>query len=152
MTLVDTAVATVHLLFAGLWTGSVLFVAYAVLPTAVAGEVDAGPLRTIVGKLTTVSRASALLLLLSGGHMAGTGYTTESLFGTGRGHLVLTMVLLWFVLAGLVEVGASRMRDGLDQRKVRAPARSARGLFRAAAVVALLLLVDAGLLAGGVTF
>jgi uncharacterized membrane protein len=152
VTLVDAAAATVHLLFAGLWTGSVLFVTYAVLPTAVAGRIDADPLRTIVGRLTTVSRASALLLLLSGGHMAGTGYTAESLFGTGRGHLVLTMVLLWFLLAGLVEVGASRMRDGLDRQKVRSPARSARRLFQAAAVVALLLLVDAGLLAGGVTF
>lgn len=152
MAVIDTVMASAHLLFAGLWTGSVLFAAYAVIPTAASGDINAGPLDTIVGKLTTVSRASALFLLLSGGHLAGTRYTTESLFGSPRGHLVLAMVALWFVLAALVEIGASKMRDGLDEQKVRSPARDAQTLFTAAAVVALLLLVDAGLLLGGVPF
>ncbi|SEO22413.1 Copper resistance protein D [Halogranum amylolyticum] len=150
MAVIDAAMASAHLLFAGLWTGSVLFTSYAVLPTAASGDIDVAPLETIVGKLTTVSRASALFLLLSGGHLAGTRYTAESLFGSPRGHLVLAMVVLWFVLAALVEIGASKLRDGLDERKVRTPARDARRLFTAAAVVALLLLVDAGLLLGGV--
>jgi hypothetical protein len=43
------------------------------------------------------------------------------------------MVALWFVLAGLVEVGSSRLQDALR-------------LYGAASVVALLTLVDAGLL------
>lgn len=152
MAAVDVAATTIHLLFAGLWTGSVLFVTYAVLPAAVAGDIGVAPLRTLVGKLTTVSRASALLLFLSGGHMAGTTYSVGRLFGSPRGHLVLTMVGLWFVLAALVEVGSSRMRDGLDDRKVRTPARDAQRLFQAAAVVSLLLLVVAGFLAGGLPF
>jgi hypothetical protein len=152
MAVIDAVMASAHLLFAGLWTGSVLFTAYAVIPTAANGDINAGPLDAIVGKLTTVSRASALFLLLSGGHLAGTRYTTESLFGSPRGHLVLTMVALWFVLAALVEIGASKMSDGLDEQKVRSPARDAQTLFTAAAVVALLLLVDAGLLLGGVPF
>ncbi|MFC6725187.1 CopD family protein, partial [Halobium palmae] len=132
MVLVDALAATVHLLFAGLWTGSVLFVTYAVLPTAVAGDIDVDPLRTIVTRLSTVSKASSLALLLSGGYMATTRYGVDSLLGSGRGHLVLAMVALWFVLSGLVETATSRMRDGLDERKVRTPARDTRRLFRAA--------------------
>lgn len=152
MAVIDSVMASAHLLFAGLWTGSVLFTAYAVVPTAVAGDINAGPLSTLVGKLTTISRASSLFLLLSGGHLAGTRYTTGSLFGSPRGHLVLTMVVLWFVLAALVEIGSSKLRDGLQDKKVRTPARDAQRVFTAAAVVALLLLVDAGLLLGGLPF
>lgn len=152
MSVIDSVMASAHLLFAGLWTGSVLFTAYAVLPTALTGEVNAGPMEAIVGKLTNVSRASALFLLLSGGHLAGTRYTAESLFGTSRGYLVLAMVALWFVLAALVEIGSSKLTDGLDQNKVRTPAHDAKPFFTAAAVVALLLLVDAGLLLGGLPF
>jgi hypothetical protein len=146
MSLVDAAVYVVHLGFAALWTGSVLFVAYAVLPLARDGSLNATPLGTIAGKLTTVSRVSALLLFLTGGHMAAAGYTVESLFGTTRGHLVVAMLLLWFALAALVEVGASRLTDGTGQDKVRDPARNATRLFQAASGVAVLLLVDAGLI------
>ena len=149
MSIIDSAMGVTHMLFAGLWTGSVLFTAYAVVPTAAAGDINAGPLDAIVGKLTTVSRASALFLFLSGGHLAGTLYTVESLTGSPRGHLVITMLVLWFLLAALVEVGASKMRNGLDQQKVRTPAHDALRFFQAAAVVALLLLVDAGLLLAG---
>lgn len=152
MTLVDALAYSAHLLFAGLWTGTVLFVTVGVLPPALRGNADPDPLGFAVSRLTTISRASAVVLLLSGGHMAGTGYTVESLVGTSRGHLVLAMVLLWFVLAALVEVGAAKMRRGLDARRVRTPAHDARPFFRGASVVALLLLLDAGLLAGGLPF
>ncbi len=150
MTLVDAAIVATHLLFAGLWTGSVLFVAYAVVPTAARGDLNAGPLETFAGKLTTVSRASALLLFVTGGHMAASRYDVSSLTGTTRGHLVLGMLALWFLLGGLVEVGAGRLTDGASRDKVREPARSARRLFQAASVVAVLLLVDGGLLAVGI--
>ena len=62
---------------------------------------------------------------------------------------MFVMVALWFVLAALVERGAGKMRRGLDDRKVRTPAHDARPYFRAASVVAVLLLLDAGLLADG---
>lgn len=146
MSLIDAGAYAVHLLFAGLWTGSVLFVWYAVLPLAHEGELDAAPLGTLAGKLRTVSRTSAVVLLLSGGYMAVRRYTVGTLTGSGGGHLVLTMVALWFVLAGLVEVGAGRLVDGADRNKVREPAREARRLFRAASAVAVLLLFEAGLL------
>ena len=148
MALADALSNVVHLLFAGLWTGSVIFVTYAVLPAARAGDLNAAPLSSITGKLTTVSRVSSLLLFVTGGHMAGTGYTVESLTGSPRGHLVLTMVGLWLVLTALVEVGASRLTEGTEADKVRAPARNATRIMQAATVVSLLLLVVAGALAG----
>lgn len=149
MALADAVSVVTHLLFAGVWTGSVVFVTVGVLPLAVRGEINAGPLEWIAGRLTTVSRASALLLFVTGGHMAGTGYTVETLTGTTRGYLVLAMLGLWFVLAALVEVGASRLTDGASRDKVRNPAREARRPLQAATVAALALLVVGGLLAGG---
>jgi hypothetical protein len=148
MSAVDAAVFGVHLLFAGLWSGSVLFSTYAVLPTAMNGDGSPGPLAAITDKLTTVSRVSALLLLLTGGHLAGTRYTAASLTGSGRGHLVITMVVLWFLLAALVEIGASKLQDGFDAQKVREPAREARPFLLGASLVAIALLLDAGAILG----
>lgn len=147
--LVDTVVYTTHMLFAGLWTGGVVLFATAVLPPAVRGDLRPEPLATLTGRLTNLSRLSALLLLLTGGHMAGIRYTFESLVGSPRGHLVLTMVGSWLVLAAVVEVGGSKMREGLSEEKVRTPARKARRFYQAGAAVAVLLLVVAGLLISG---
>lgn len=149
MSLVDGGVMALHLLFAAVWVGSVVFVTLAVLPLARAGDADAAPLERLVDRLSTVSRTSAVVMLLTGGHAAGSWYTVESLTGTGRGHLVLAMVALWLVLAALVEVGAARLRAGFEEKRVRAPARANRKWFLAASVVGVALFVDAGLLATG---
>lgn len=149
MALVDAAVVATHLLFAGLWTGSVLFVTAAVVPVAARGDLDATPLSAIAGRLRWITRASAVVLFLTGGHLAASRYTAASLTGTTGGYLVLAMLALWFVLAGLVEAATGRLVDGANERKVREPARRSRRLLQAASVVALLLLVDAGLLASG---
>lgn len=61
----------------------------------------------------------------------------------------MTMIVLWLLLGALVEVGAGRLRDGFDREKVREPEREARRLLQGATVVSLLLLVDAGVLVGG---
>jgi hypothetical protein len=148
MSFVDAAIFATHLVFAGLWAGTVLFTSYAVLPTALAGDLRAGTLSTLTGKLQTVSRASSVLLLVTGGHLAATRYTTESLFGSGRGYLVLAMVVLWFTLAALVEIGASKLTDGVAQQKVRQPAADARPFLLGASLTAVLLLVDAGAILG----
>ena len=148
MSVIDTAMYVVHLVFAGLWSGTVLFTSYAVIPAALSGNLRAGSLAALAGKLKTVSRASSLLLFLSGGHLAGALYTVPSLFGSTRGYLVLAMVALWFVLSGLVEVGASKLAEGTNQQKVRQPAAEARPFLLGASAVAVLLLVDAGLLLG----
>lgn len=149
MALVDQALMAVHLLFAAVWTGSVVFVTWAVLPLARDGEVSPGPLRSVVARLRTLSRLAAVVLLLTGGHVASTIYTADSLFGSTRGHAVLGMVALWLALVALVEVGSGRLDDGLSVDKLREPARNATAVYRAAAVVSLLLLLDAGWLAGG---
>lgn len=141
MAVTATVVYALHLLFAGLWTGSVAYAA-ATLPR-VAGDLSASARDDLVGTLRNVSRASAVVLLLTGGYMLTlAGYTEGgALTGTGRGHLVLTMVGLWAVLAGLVEVAGGRLDDGRD----------AATLLYGAAVVAVALLLDAGaLVAGGV--
>lgn len=149
MALADTASAVVHLVFAGLWTGSVAFVTVGVLPLAHRGEMNAAPLAFVAGRLKTVTRVSALLLFATGGHLAGTRYTVGSLTGSPRGHLVLTMLALWFLLAALVEIGAKRLSEGANEEKVREPARRARLPMQAATITAILLLVVGGLLSGG---
>lgn len=146
MALVETAVAATHLLFAGLWTGSVVFFALGIVPVAARGDLDATPFSSLAGSLRRISRVSALILFLTGGHMAGTQYTVDSLLGSTTGWLVLSMLGLWFALAGLTEVGTGRVIDGTGQRKVREPARASKRLFQAAAVVAAFLLIDGGLL------
>lgn len=145
---VAIGVSIVHLIFAALWTGSVAFVTLAVLPTAMSGESEPAPLSSMIERLQTVSRTSAVLLLLTGGHLAASQYTFGTLTGNIRGNLVIAMLVLWFLLAGLVEVGSSKLLDGFDEQKLRAPARNARPFFFGASVVALLLLVDAGYLIG----
>lgn len=144
--MVDTFLAqTAHLVFAAIWAGSVFYVAFVVLPLARDGRFNTTkPLEAISGKLTTISRVSALVLLLSGGHLAGTRYTTETLVGDTNGQLVLLMVVLWFALAALVEIGAQRLESGLNGKKLREPAADALGLYRGAAVVAVALLVVGG--------
>jgi len=149
MSLVDTAMFAVHLGFAALWTGSVLFLTAAVLPTARDGTISPETLGTVTSRFKLLSRASILLLFVTGGHLAGSLYTVDSLTGSPRGHLVLTMLVLWFVLAGLTEVGAARISDGVEGRKVRTPATDARPFFYAGSVVAVLLLLDASLLTAG---
>ncbi|PSP92902.1 transporter [Halobacteriales archaeon QS_4_62_28] len=138
----------VHMAFAALWTGSVVFVTTAVLPTAMSGDSNSGPLSSMIGRLQTVSRTSALLLFLTGGHLAATQYGATALLSSYRGYLVIAMLVFWFVLAGLVEVGSAKLTDGFDQQKLRAPAREARPFFLGASVVSLLLLLDAGILLG----
>lgn len=149
---VDLAVATVlHVVFGALLTGSVLFFTYAVNPAAHAGDVPPETFATAVSKLTTVTRVSAVVLLLTGGHQSGVVYTAETLTGTGRGYLVLAMLVLWFALVVLVEMAASKHREGLKREKIRTPAREARPFLLAASVAAVLVLVDAGLLAANVS-
>lgn len=146
MAIADTTSAVVHLVFAGLWTGSVLYFVGAVLPLAREGEVNAAPLSALTDRLTWITRVSALLLFLTGGHIAAQRYTAERLTGDPDGHLVLTMVALWLILAVVVEFGARRLQQGFDRQKVREPARNNRWLFGVAGLVSILLLIVAGML------
>jgi len=147
MSLVDAAMWSLHVGFAVLWTGSVFFVTLAVVPLATRGTIGTDALATVVDRLRWITRIAALAFLASGGHMAGTLYTIETLTSTGRGHLVLTMLALWFVITGLIEVASGKLADGLDVGRLRAPAREAKPFFYAAAGLSVALVGTAGLLA-----
>jgi uncharacterized membrane protein len=147
MNVINPVMWSVHVGFAVLWVGSVLFVTLAVLPPALRGDIGTVALGSVVGRLRWITRISAVAFVVSGGHMAGTLYTFEALTGTPRGHLVLTMLGLWFVGTGLVEVGGSKLADGLDADKLREPARDAKPFLYGASAVSVGLIVTAGLLA-----
>jgi uncharacterized membrane protein len=145
-----TGLYAIHVLFAGLWTGAVVFLTWGILPSAQDGSLNAEPLSAITDRLTLLSRVSAVLLPLTGIRMAMLLNYTEQviLLETTAGHLLIGMIVLWLVLIGLVEVGASKLTDGTSQQKVREPARNARPFFLGATLVAVLLLIDAGLILG----
>ena len=144
MAIVDSISVAIHLLTGAVWAGTVTFVVVGVLPAAREGQLNAEPLGAIAGSLRSVSRVAAVLLVLTGGHLlAARGYLGERLYASGDGHLVLTMVGLWLVATGLVEVGTGRLVDGAGDRKVRGPARAATRFLQGAAVLAALVLVDA---------
>lgn len=138
-------VFVVHTVFAALWTGSTLAVAGAVIPAAQRDLLDADALSLVARRFTYLTLASVLLLLATGGHLAGTLYTTESLQSTGRGHLVLAMVALWLALAGILHFATRRLTVD-DSETVESAAASARPWFLAASAVSVALLVVAGLL------
>lgn len=146
-TLVSLAV---HVVVGAVWVGAVVFVVAGVLPVAREGRLNADPLGAIAGRLRTLTRASAVLLLLTGGHLlAARGYLDGALLSSGDGHLVLTMVALWLVATGLTEAGAGRLVDGADADKVREPAHDATRLLQAAGVCGTLVFVVAAALIVG---
>jgi len=148
MGFVEAAVYGVHLLFAGLWSGSVLFVTLAILPVAMDGDIDPAPMELVTSRLKQVSRARRSFALADRRtprrHLLHRVVAAEH----DAGNLVLVMVVLWFLLAAFTEIAASRLSDGLAQQKIREPARNARPFLLAASLVSVLLLFDAGALLG----
>jgi uncharacterized membrane protein len=145
---IEVTAYVLHAVFAGLWTGSVLFVTLGVVPLARAGTLNAAPLESVTGRLSTLTRASAVVFVVTGVYMGvARSYTTDTLTSSTTGYLVVSMVVLWFVLTGLVEVATSKLRDGTEQDKVREPARNARPFLLAGSVLAVALLANSGLLA-----
>lgn len=143
---IDTAMYTIHTALAAFWAGTVLFVAVAVVPLAMDGELSPAAFGIFVSKLQWITRLSALFLLVTGGHLAGTLYDVNTLTGTSGGYLVLVMLALWFVLITVVEIGSAKAQRGIEEEKIRKPARDSRPFYHLAGVVAVALLVVAGLL------
>ncbi|AGN00046.1 hypothetical protein L593_00455 [Salinarchaeum sp. Harcht-Bsk1] len=157
MTTLDSVATVVHVLFGGLWIGSVAFVALAVLPLGRDASIDPEPLSAVVDRLVTLSRLAALVMLATGGHVLyhvtlGGEVTAEPLTSSGRGHLVLTMVVLWVGVIATVEIGNSKLSDGLDAGKLREPTRTALPWFQAAALLGVAVLTIGGMLSAGVGF
>jgi uncharacterized membrane protein len=142
----DTAMYTIHTGFSALWVGSVLFVAVAVLPLAMDGDLSPAAFGSVVSKLQWVTRISAVLLFVTGGHLAGTRYNPETLTGTTSGYLVLAMLAFWLGLAAVIEIGSAKASRGVENEKIREPARNSRPFFLLGSVFAIGLLLIAGVL------
>lgn len=155
MSTLDSVATTVHVLVGGLWIGAVVFVALAVLPLGRNADVDPEPLETVVDRLRTLSRLAAVVMLATGGHVLyhvtlGGELSAEPLTSSGRGHLILTMVVLWIGVMATVEIGPRNLFDGLDAGKLREPTRAALPWFRTAAVLGIGVLTVGGMLSAGI--
>ena len=138
MALLDSLATILHVVFAGLWTGAVVFTA--LLAGGLANTSANALTDLVVDRLRIVSRSSAVMTLLTGGYMA-TGYSHTYFTSSTGGWLISAMVALWLVLMVTVEIGASRILDGDGRGKT---------ILGVAGLVALLLLLDVGLLMAGV--
>lgn len=155
MSTIDSIATVVHVLFGGLWIGAVVFVALGVLPLGRDADIDPHPLETIVDRVRTLSRLAALVMVATGGHVLyhvtlGGELSAEPLTSSGRGHLILTMVVLWFGVITTVEIGASKLTEGLDAGKLREPSRDALPWFRVAALLGVSVLTVGGMLSAGI--
>ena len=137
---------TVHTIFAAIWTGGTLVVAGAVIPAARNELLSTDGLTLIARRFWYLTVGSVLLLMFSGGHLAGTLYTVETLQSSSRGNLVLLMVGLWFVLAVVLFFGFRRLTSSQPEQSAGVAATKARQWFLGGSVVAIALLVIAGLL------
>jgi uncharacterized membrane protein len=146
MTSVLDIAMTIHTIFAALWTGGTLVVAGAVIPAARSELLSTEGLTLIARRFWYLTVGSVLLLLFSGGHLAGTLYTAETLQSTGRGNLVLAMVGLWLVLAVVLFFGFRRLISDLPEKSAVAAATKARPWFLGASIISIALLVVAGFL------
>lgn len=138
MAVIDTIARTAHVFAGGLLAGSVVFFTWSVLRGVTSGSLGTVAVGSLADHLTTISRLCAVLLVLSGGYMA-----TMAPFGADPAYdgLLGVMILLWLVVTALVEVGASKLDDGATFADVRS-------YYVLAAVAGIVLLIDAGLVAG----
>lgn len=146
MTALTTVVTLVHQASAALWIGSVVFVTAVVLPAARTGGVQAPALDRILRRFVYATILFSTASVLSGGYMAASSYGVADLLGTGRGHLVLTMTVLWLVFTAVSHVGASRLRRALGRGVVRSAVAEHSRWFYAASTIAIVLLVVISLL------
>ena len=172
------AAFVLHVASGALWTGATLYFVYATLPRGLDGSLDIETFVDGVHRLLMITRWTGVVLPLTGAYMIWVLYTPlELLTATTRGWLVLGMLTLWGVMNGLIELGVLRIRRAVDpgvgwatymqegvptdviedatveelaDATVEELATRARPALLASAGCAVLLLVNAGLLAGGV--
>jgi len=145
--LVDAAVRATHQIFATFWVGATVYVTVAVLPALRDGNGSRAFAERLSSRFTVLSVLSVVVLFLTGGHLAGTLYTFESLIRTTRGNLVLTMLALWFVLAVVLHVGTSKLKSGVEEGKLRQPAKDAFPWYVVGSVLGVFLLLNGVLFA-----
>ena len=165
-----TTAYVLHVLSAALWTGGTLYVAYAVLPAASAGRLGADLFAEQLHRLLLVTRWTGLVLPVTGGYLIWVRYwPAELLLETPRGWAILTMLGLWGVMNTLVETGVLQARRAIDDpgfgtyMQEGFPAElvpesvdtsvllgRVRPYLLASVACAVLLLVDAALIASGI--
>lgn len=158
-----------HVVSAALWTGATLYFVYATLPAAKEASISARAFADQAHRLLLITRWTGIVLPITGGYMIWELYTPLSLLTTTtRGWAVLAMIGLWGLMNSLIELGVLRMRHTIDDVGLPTymqegfpativPAETStdqllaagRPSLLASAVCAVLLLVDAALLAGG---
>lgn len=138
---------SLHQLFAAVWVGATVYITVAVLPALRNGEGSTGFADRLASRFTVLSITSVVVLLLTGGHLAGTLYTFDSLVETTSGNLVLAMTAGWFVLAGVLHLGTKKLDDGVSEGRLREPAKAAYPWFVLGSVLGVALLVNGVLFA-----
>ncbi|ADD04817.1 uncharacterized protein Nmag_1235 [Natrialba magadii ATCC 43099] len=139
-------VMIIHTVFAAVWTGGTLVIAGAVIPAARNESLNENAISLIVRRFWYVTVASVLLLLFTGGHLAGTLYTAETLQTTDRGHLVLSMVGLWFLLPIVLYFGSRPLMHISAEKSTVSAATAAQPWFIGASAISIALLIVAALL------
>ena len=137
---------TLHTFFGALLAGSAIFVALAVFPAAQAGTIDPDALGTLLSRFVWIVRGSILITLITGGHLAGTLYTADTLTGTEAGILVLVMLGLWLGVIAVIEIGTAKAKRGIAANKRRQPIHDAKPFYYGGALFAIGLLVISGIL------
>lgn len=165
-----TTAYILHVISAAFWTGATLYVVYAVLPAARTGQLAPESFTAQLHRLLLITRWTGLVLPVTGAYMIWVLYTPlDALVETQRGLAVLAMLGLWGIMNTLIEVGvlqtrrlvddpgmATYMADGFptdilpESVTSSELAERSRPYLLASAGCALLLLVDAALLAGGI--
>ena len=168
-----------HVVSGALWTGATLYVVYATLPRAIDGTLGRETFVDAAHRLLMITRWTGVVLPVTGAYMIWVLYRPMALLtSTPRGWIVLAMLSLWGVMNGVIELGVLRMRrevdpeigwgeymaegfpiealDGSDAGTEAPPsvgrlAAVGRPYLLASGGLAVLLLVDAALLASGVS-
>lgn len=167
-----TIAYVLHVLSAAFWTGSALYVVYAVLPGARSGQLPVAAFVDSMHRLLLITRWTGVVLPITGFYLIWVLYTPlEVLVTTTRGWAVLSMLGLWGIMNTAIELGVLRMRrrvdtvgfgqymsegfpaDGLNKNLTAAELESdGRPYLLGSAVCAILLLCNAALLAVGIPF
>lgn len=141
---VYVAMRVLHLTTAGVWAGWTVFMAALVVPAARDERLDAGAVTLLTHRFTRFSQVAPLVMLITGGYMMSRAYADTSPLDSGRGTLVVTMVVLWLVLSVTANLAGIRLERRTDSLGVKEAAGNQRALFAVAAVVSLSLLLVGG--------
>jgi len=173
-----TIAFVLHVVSGALWTGATIYVVYATLPRAADGVLGREAFVDAAHRLLMITRWTGVVLPVTGGYMIWVLYRPVSLLtATPRGWVVLAMLSLWGIMNGVIELGVLQMRREIDPEigwgeymaegfpidalggtdaaaepdpSTARLASVGRPYLLASGGLAVLLLVDAALLAGGI--